>query len=275
MQARSRMKVDLDFYLKRIEELGWAPNFFTSLAYLEAARAGLVNRAGWLLMMDAGVCMFPPVPMDDVTAAEGDSSQWPDFIWSDFVGWEAPAGYVSEFMDYQFIYDPEAFQNMEGKKWATFRKNSRKWGRRNESPLYVWLLETFERKEVLEFVGNWLEPRGDTFHDASSMLEYIFHDRGGVHLYGVVDKRCRLMAIIGADISSGFVNFRYCITKDEEPYLEEAVRLEFYKTVYPLLGIDKLVNDGGMVDNPDLAWFKERLNPVRRDVIHSWRRGDE
>ena len=277
MLNQSKMKVDLDFFLKRIEDIGWVPNFFCSRAYLEAVRPTIVEREGWLMVFDDDVCMFPPVPVMDKGELdpEPDFTSWPDFIWSDFPGWRAPEGYRAEFLDFQYEYDPMRFRNIEGRLWATFRKNSRKWSQRNNSRLIVKDWWDFPKDKVAEFIGEWMEPREETLQDADVLLEYLSNPIYQARLYCITDERGHIMAIVGADSNWEFVNFRHCIVRDGEPFLDEAVRLVFYREVYPRIDGRLMVNDGGIVDNPNLGWFKDRLNPVRKRQIYSWRRGNE
>jgi len=274
MQKRNKTQVGLDLFLKRIEELGWRPSFYCSRAYLEAVQPAVDIINGWLILTDEGVCMFPPVPMTTSVLYEGDFSRWPDFIWSDMEGCIMPDNYQKEKLDFQYLYDPDDFTTLEGKKWAIFRKNSKKWERRHKSNLMIVPWSDIDPEEMAVFIGEWLESKADDFQDADIMLKYLFQSNSKeVHAFCILDNNENIKAILAYDINWTYVNFRYCMTKPGEDFLAEAIRLLFYKEL--MFGNDMLVNDGGVVDNPQLEWFKDRLNPVEKKTVYSWRRVDE
>ena len=274
MQKINKNQVGLGLFLKRIKDLCWVPSFYCSRAYLEAVQPELDIINGWLTLTDVGVCMFPPVPMNDNVIYEADYSKWPDFIWSDMEGCIMPDNYQKEKLDFQYLYDPDDFIKLVGKKWAILRKNSKKWERRHKSNLMIVSWSDIDPEEGAVFIGEWLESKADDFQDADIMLNYLFQSDGkGVHAFCMLDNNENIKAILAYDTNWTYVNFRYCMTKPGEAFLAEAVRLVFYRDI--MFGKSMLVNDGGVVDNPQLEWFKDRLNPVEKKTVYSWRRFDE
>ena len=60
-----------------------------------------------------------------------------------------------------------------------------------------------------------------------------------------------------------YINFRYCFDNREVIYCNEYLRLLFYRDIAYK---EKLVNDGGVLDNENLKRFKKKLNPIEIKV---------
>ena len=67
-----------------------------------------------------------------------------------------------------------------------------------------------------------------------------------------------------------YINYRYCICGKED-FISEYMRLLFY-TDSVILNKGKLVNDGGVLDNPKLRFFKDKLNPMQVKERRTWRK---
>jgi len=270
----------LESYLQRLEQLKVEPNFWCSVEYAE--KAGL---CGCEILTMSGVTysvvdqaegwdVFPPLHVSPDGVDWIRLCRYPPHnrIWSDFPGFPGEEmGYTPHFLDYEYIYDPRDFLTMEGGKWMTFRKNSRKWQRRNPPGyFYVDAREgglTSTELEVL--LVDWLGTLGDTdeVHDDEVMLKYLLEGVNRKALYRESDRK--LMGVNIWDSNYMFINFRYSICRPE-PFLAEFMRLLFY-TDMGLHTEGKLVNDGGVLDRYSLKQFKDRMNPVRVRMVRSWK----
>jgi len=83
------------------------------------------------------------------------------------------------------------------------------------------------------------------------------------------DENEQLMAINAWDENWEFINYRVCIVRQNEPFLDEFVRWLFY-TDSQIQSSGKLVNDGGTLGSPGLERFKDKMNPYRKRITHSW-----
>jgi hypothetical protein len=77
------------------------------------------------------------------------------------------------------------------------------------------------------------------------------------------------MAVNAWDENWQYINFRFCIIRQGEPFLDEFARWLFY-TDGQIQAKNKLVNDGGTLGNPGLEHFKDKLNPVHKRKVYSW-----
>jgi hypothetical protein len=272
----------LAYWMNRLQSLNITPNFYCSCAYLTACGAGcyLSDDGRWAYVVDTtedgeDVCMFPPVPATDEVARAVPPQDWPplfDFIWADFTGGvNAPAGYQTSLMDYQYIYDQTLMAEAAGPAFATFRKNARKWPARSGLELESVAVVRVPGAQAQELCGEWLEAHQTVVQDVPNMLTYLLNPPPGALVRGMLDNYGYLRALIAYDINYRYVNFRYCITRPNEPFLEEYVRMLFYRSPVAQMNVGRrLINDGGVVDNPGLMNFKDRLNPIRRFESHTW-----
>jgi hypothetical protein len=193
-------------------------------------------------------------------------------IWADLVGFQ-PNPLPSrgpKFLDYNYIYDPKEFQEMRGKKWMTFRKNSRKFPRRYGEHKVAWL-PLRPREEISAFASEVLSFMPDEIHDAEVLLKYLFDGENRLFLFDIPAHK--ILAVNIWDENYKYINYRYALCINE-PFLSEYIRLCFYKMVderYP----GKFVNDGGVLDRPLLKEFKDKLNPVKVKKIYSWKNKEE
>lgn len=252
------------------------PNFFVSFPYLAASKARLCSTDNWLWIEADGMCLFPPVALACPT-------DWPppvDFVWSDFDdenGTEDAApimeGYEPSVLDWEYVYDPSNFEEdrLVGGKWATFRKNVRKWPRRFPNSKLVVLAKPEEENErVYDLVANWLERKEDEAEDPEVLVTLaLYPPPGTAHMY-VVDDRDRIAAMAIWDLNWYYINARFLIAR-EDPFLDEYARLSFYRycaRTFP----GRLVNDGGTLGKEGLERFKDRLHPIRKRRVFSWTR---
>jgi len=167
-------------------------------------------------------------------------------------------------LDYQYIYDPKNFLNLSGGTWKVFRKNIRKYPDRvGEFNLEYRKLSPREfEKDIEELVLNWGE--GRDLYDVEVLVRYAFQ---GENRYALL-RHGKVVGLNIFDENFKFINYRYCID-DGTPFLNEYMRYLFY-TSDEILKKQKLVNDGGSLDNEGLRKFKLRLNPVHIGYVYSY-----
>lgn len=262
-------------YLKGLERAEIKPNFWCSEEYFKKALFReeevfhLKGKKEIILVVDSGDnVIFPPLNLTD-------GGLYPlvpkNGIWADLVGFSpkksASPKFQMEFLDYNYIYDPKEFEEMKGNRWATFRKNSRKFPRRHVERKFFWLHQAPE-DDIKEFAGKVLENvSSDVIHDAQVILQYLFEGENRAFL--VHEESREILAVNIWDENYRYVNYRYAFCVDE-PFLSEYIRLCFYQMMnkkYP----GKWVNDGGVLDRPSLKQFKDKLNPVEVNKIYSWK----
>jgi hypothetical protein len=260
-------KIEIRTYLKRAEELGIDPNFYLSEAYLILSNAVCHTKRGWVWISEGDWCLFPPLPLNPLAIV------LPPYelrkIWSDFEG-KSPNYFHSEFLDWEYILNPTHFNNLSGGKWESYRKNVRKWPKIHPNWEYS---NIFIGKEIQELLGEWLEGKKDNVQDADLLATFIIIPQDdsfmGIYRKFLYDSDGKLVAINVWDENYKYINYRYCIVKDKNPYLDEFARYLFY-TDPEIQAKGKLINDGGSIGNKGLEKFKDKLNPVRKREVHSW-----
>jgi len=175
----------------------------------------------------------------------------------------------------EYLYDPKDFQVMKGGKWSTFRKNCKKFPKRHEGSLL-----TYEPLKVPTFFSQcktlfnrWKKGKsGEEIHEGHIMMGYLYS-----YLKNGYGKR-RVKALMGDEKLLGIniwdenyhlINFRYCIHLNSRDHLGEYLRYLFY-TDPEVLSKNKLINDGGVLDNPQLKAFKDKLNPNKVRTVYEW-----
>jgi hypothetical protein len=182
-------------------------------------------------------------------------------IWSDF--YNLPIGSSKQMLDYEYLFDPDAFLNMEGGKWETFRKNSRKWFKNHNKVTYTNIRDN---DQVRELLVDWFERKSETLLDADIITKFVLNEDKDVYSKCLYDSENKLAAINVWDENYKYINFRLCITRNES-YLAEFARLMFYTD--PIIwDRKKLVNDGGILDSPGLEHFKDKMNPIRKRIVY-------
>lgn len=245
--------------IKRIE-----PNFFTSQAYLEKSGVTLQGDNACVWLVADSMCVLPPIPCADPPAV------CPvDFCWSDFnVLWSDPE-MSPEFLDWEYLFNPLSFQNMAGKDWAVFRKNARKWPTRNPGWAYS-PCPPLMSYEIWALLGGWLDGKEDSMQDLDLLIRFLEEPAIDFARGYLFNKQRELMAVNIWDWNHQYVNYRFCIVRKDQPFLDEFARLCFYTD--PVIKRGALVNDGGCLGSPGLERFKDKLNPIRKRPVNSWRR---
>lgn len=255
----------LDFYLRRMEELKIEPNFWVNRDYLQLCLVESHEADGWVWLEDDGVCLFPPLPCEPISFDK--LINYPvDEVWSDFANRGHPSFGETEFLDWEYIFDPSDFLDMSGGKWMTFRKNSRKWPRDRD---WWWGGRSADDSEERLLV-EWFSGREDTVYDPEIIAYYVLNPSLPTVRRGYLYDKQGLAAVNVWDENYFYINFRFCICRQEDGrFLDEFARLQFY-----LLMCDrskgKLVNDGGALDSEGLERFKDKMNPRRKRQVSSW-----
>ena len=258
-------KTNLSQYLNRAEEFGVIPNFFMSEAYLTLSRVKTLIKDGYIYLQDRHWCLFPPIPMGEVNLDHYPVQR----IWSTYLQDEPfeidRCDY--SFLDYNYIFDPKNFLTMEGGRWETFRKNSRKWGKHNSPWEYSKREPSISEASIL--MAEWLDGKQHDVHDGELLVKFAFLDDNIPVNRRFLYKGTELVAINAWDENWKYINYRVCFVKRDEPFLDEFVRWLFY-TDPEIIASGKLVNDGGTLGNEGLEHFKDKMNPVEKHRIYSY-----
>ena len=250
-------------YLKIAERKNLLPNFWMSEEYFQKAELQEMSWEGWVWWEEDGWAVVPPISLNHPLGEIPSYFSLP--IWSDFPEFK-PHFLFSEFLDYEYIYDPKHFENMEGGKWKIFRKNSRKWPRENPGSTYIFMKNKspFQQREINKVGIQWLQQSQEDIQDGEVLLKYIWEGKNQKGLY-VKDQ---LVGVNIWDENYYYINFRFCIC-NPEPFLSEYMRFLFYSDIAHK---NKLVNDGGVLDKESLKKFKDKLNPISIRKVKSWKR---
>ncbi len=237
-----------------------------STPYLQFSRAEIKRHEGWIWVESDGWPLFPPKPFDLESAFNGYPVKK---VWSDFEDWRSPPGFEKEFLDHQYLFQPKSFLQMKGGHWETFRKNTRKWPKKNTKPGY-YTTEPPNDTEIGVLLANWMEKRMNSIEDADIIVNFTLTPHSEIKRKYLYDINNQLVGINIWDENWCYINFRFCLTADE-PWLDEYLRYLFY--IDPIiLNTCKLVNDGGSLGNPGLERFKDKMNPYSKIKVHSWKK---
>ncbi len=269
----------MDLYLKAMETHNIDPNFWISKEYFEAADFRDVVLDGWdddkLISVESDETdqyIFPPISLLHGATDHTDQVIFPyrKGVWSDFSN-ASYTGDDHELLDLEYLYNPKDFTNMVGKRWAVFRKNVRKWPRKQDGRFSYWKLNNYQKKwyhdRIKNLVIEWLENHHGVIQDSEALLHYALHGKNRHILFNT--DRSEVVGINCWDSNWKYINFRWSICK-KEPYLNEFMRYMFYRDP-EIRNQDKLVNDGGVLDNPNIKAFKDKMNPVRVRRVLQWK----
>lgn len=258
-------EINLELYLTRASELKIEPNFFMSLPYIRLNNLHGFNKDGWVWIEDNGWCIFPPLPLGDSNVDYAANR-----IWAMFGDAYLCINSFYKFLDWQYIFCPYNFTAMVGGTWEVFRKNCRKWPIRN--PGYTYSKKSPGLKVGGNLVGEWLEKKADKAEDGEFLARFaIFAQFSGISRKFLYNSTGQLVGINAWDENWKYINYRVCIVKPGEPYLDEFMRYLFY-TDEEVLQMEKLVNDGGTLGNEGLERFKDKMNPLSKVRIYSYER---
>lgn len=237
------------------------PNFWCSIEYFEKGYAQTFSKNGWYGIVMDGFLLAPPARHD--VGIYPPCSGYELSVWSDLLDFE-PRGWKKKFLDYEFIYNPAYFLNLQGKKWSTFRKNIRKFQTSHPGCIYKGISE-LSQAHIIDTLSDWLSAKEEEIHDDEIMIRYLLE---GNNRRGVFSKDGELLAINVWDENYKYINYRYCVCKPI-PFLSEYARYRFYVDPF-IISKGKLVNDGGVLDKESLYFFKKRLNPISIRKVYSW-----
>jgi hypothetical protein len=297
VEALKRDQRTVSEYLTRVKELGIEPNFWTSEEYLTNCGAEIhCPFDEWIWPEADGWAVTPPVPTKRlVDRAEGFLATGADDsffmqtpacpVWSDWYEGRSPdeppvedsIGNSPEFLDWEYLYDPKEFLDLRGGRWRTFRKNVRKLPERvGQSPLDYRTAgdPSVSPSTILELIFKWSAVEGATggIEDEQTVVNYVQNS---------LERTAKVLWLRGvpigvniADANWKYINFRYSFYDPQWPFVSEYLRWRFF-TDPDIVASGKLVNDGGTLGHPGLEKFKDRLNPVRKRKVYSWRKADE
>lgn len=249
-------------YLQALEKFDIEPNFWCADEYFQ--KAGWQIKCSEVLMgvVDSdGVLMLPTMNL-----VRGGLSNPPGKCWAGL-----PIQQYGKFLDYNFIYDPKQFLDLSGGQWQAFRKNSRKFINRNPDKKFYYLdvsqIDGNLSEALPEIFCGWLEgkPEDAIIQDDDVIFDYLQNGRNRKVL---LDQYGNVYGINIWDENYLYWNFRYCFCRPGQ-FLSEYMRLLFY-TDPEIQSKNKLVNDGGCLDDKNLYAFKMKLNPLKINKIYSW-----
>lgn len=262
-------------YMELMAKANIIPNFFCSDEYftLSALVEKIEDGHVYWFDPDTGWIVCPPLEEDTGKPITKFGPDWMQKVWADLTGWVMPGYSSSTFLDLEIIYNPAKFLKMEGGEWQTFRKNSRKYPNRfKHGKLEYERLENLQSKmnpiilkdRMMKLYSDWANHKEESIEDSTLIMRYI--DRGENRK--VLHNKGDIIGINIWDKNRKYVNFRFCICKNED-FLSEYMRLLFY-TDNDILQTGLMVNDGGVLDNPRLEKFKMKMNPIGIRNVRSW-----
>jgi hypothetical protein len=258
-------------YLTLAERQKIRPTFFHSLPYLLVSKAKAYLENGWVWVEADDWLLFPGmlVQMGKGLAPYPHDKVW---IYTTFNEKNKPPIMLSEFvfLDYEYIFDPNSFKDLSGGSWNVYRKNIRKWPKSHQKWVYT---DKFNQNSILKLLLEWVDAKSETIKDFPFIWSYFNRTSAslislGIYIKVLKDENNEIVAINTWDVNWKFVNFRFCITKPGEDYLQEFTRYLFY-TDPDVLKWEMLVNDGGALDNPGLEKFKDKMNPKEKNLMYS------
>ena len=251
-----------------LQEYQITPNFWCAEEYFDKAGLEEIHDGNWVYIWDpeAKVTVLPPINVNFGVGPLREKQDWAKKFWSDFINYYPGASYQSKFLDLEYTYDPKDFLEMKGGKWSTFRKNCRKFPERNQGQQLYIQPGLEHEKPILNVIKDWIGHREP--HELEVLVSYATNGQNRRVLLG---DDGQIFGINAWDDNWDRINYRLCICKSGSYFLSEYLHLLFY-TDSAIIDQGKLVNDGGILDNPMLQIFKEKLNPILVRKVQSWRR---
>lgn len=258
----------MSLFIDNLEKFSITPNFWCSHEYFQLANLQENVVGNKIIVLDGEIVVFPYL---DCSTGILEVPRTLSFVWSILFPCKVDGG--SYFLlDYNYIYYPGCFVNMMGGHWQTFRKNVRKfparYNDRGEFYLnYIPFEDQFE-SEFFNLAEEWFASRNqdEEIHDSDTLIRYLYFGKNRKIL---VDQQGKVLGVNIWDENFAYINFRFSLCKNI-PFLSEYLRYRFY-TDPEILRKKKLVNDGGILDNPSLGTFKDKMNPVYKKTIVSWK----
>lgn len=259
----------MELWNRVMEKYKIEPNFWCSTEYLRLNGLTQKTKMGWVWIEDEDQWLFPPIHVARGIDYQRNLCNFVS-IWSDFEGFHCEDK-ISEFLDYEFIYDPKNFLSLNGKKWMKFRKNIRKWPSRHNGEItyrQIWRYDQSLKEQINNMTIEWLVHKGKetSIHDSETLLKALEYAENRAVLL------CSKNGVMGINIWDSnwkYINYRFMICRPE-PFLDEYMRYLFY-TSDAVQFSNKLINDGGCLGNEGLKKFKKSLNPVKIREVKSWK----
>lgn len=261
--------------MELLKKSNTTPNFYCSEEFMKRSKFEEKIQDDLIYWESDNWIIAPPINNETGTPIEDNPPDWMIRVWSDFNDWEMNCDSKGEFLDHEFIFDPNNFLQMVGGDWQVFRKNCRKFPRRFQNgglnygvitPLYNKKGPKIINDKLENLLINWLTGMGNKeIFDDEIILDYLLHGENRKILF---TNKGDIYGINIWDVNHCFINYRFCICK-QEAFLSEYLRFLFY-TDPDILSRKKLVNDGGSVGNPQLEKFKRKMNPIRVRNVMSW-----
>lgn len=252
-------------YLELLQERSVTPNFWCSDEYFRLAALEELYADGWFSIVDpdAEVIVLPPIHEEKgfiPPTIMGPGER----IWSDFPGYDPGHEFTKELLDLEYTYAPQDFQKMVGAKWSVFRKNCRKFPERVKGLLKLEYVDAGPEHQsgILQLFNYWFAKQGEV-QDSMAMTNFVF---GGEHRKVLISEG-KVWGLNVWDYNLSRINYRYCISYPDD-FLNEYMRWLFYTDG----NREMLVNDGGVLDNPKLKAFKDKLNPISVREVYTWTR---
>ncbi len=255
-------------YLTKSMITGIDPSFFLSQPYLDLNEAVVWKNEHWMWVESDDWLLFTPIRISQTPVDASYAFPKGMNIWCDDINdlYRDPAMWQPKFLDFEYIFDPTQFQNMEGGKWNTFRKNIRKWPRGN--PDYMYIDQLMDLKALNDLCVDWFTPRVDAIEDGESILKFILFPHTMIRRKYMYRKNWELVGVNVWDWNYQYINYRLCIAKTGERFLDEFMRFQFYQD--PIIRASrKKVNDGGSLGNVGLERFKGKMNPLEKRKRYS------
>jgi hypothetical protein len=256
-------------YLNLIKIYNIDPNFFISKTYFDRPELKAKRNDNWVWIEENGKAIFPALPI--YLTKQSDIWEFP-FVSSYWCGFDGDVNNEwlnlpenKYFLDYQYIYDPNHFLDLSGGKWESFRKNVRRFLKREKGYSYDTVVN---ENDIYSLLHKWLEFHKKDAQDAPFIVNHLLEPAEGDYIKYLHDKQGNLLAVNYADENYKYINYRFIIA-DRKKYVDEFARYCFYTDPY-ILSKNKLVNDGGTLGFEGLERFKDKLNPLKKIKMYSW-----
>lgn len=244
----------MSFYLSILKKYNINPNFWCSEEYWKKVdwEEKYLSYGKLFIQDKKGINMLPPLSEKGKILS--------DNYWAGMSNFNIFGN--DKFLDYEFIYNPSLFFDLKGSKWRKIRKNL-KWCKEDIKEELIIVLKT-KTKNIDLFLYDWIKDNDSKqWFEPEVMMDYIFNGENRIFFIGKKSKK--IYGICIWDENWKYINFRYCLVQKKIRGLSDYCRVKFYQFVSEK---NKLVNDGGSLDNESLYRYKEKLNPIIINKIY-------
>jgi len=233
------------------------PTFFTSGDYFKASGWSIIKNKRCDIVEEVfevrdedGLLIFPVLTRGGelVKSVKED-------IEIDYEGFYSPYLNKEEF-DLEYFYSPSNFLDLSGGSFKVFRKNCRK-----ASNYGFEYKDVTDIDRILGCLEKWAGER--LLYGNEIMIKYLMECNNVKGLFFGKE----LMGFNAWDDNFKYTNFRYCMDNRKVPFLNEYLRLLFYREMSDK---NKIINDGGVLGDEGLKRFKNKLNPIMIRTRCSW-----